>query len=87
MLILGFLILRVTLIKNHRFWQPIFTESFMKHDLFFQEHVKTHSEEYKFNCKFCNASFINRNVMVTHQRTCPFSTDETNGNYGEFKVS
>ena len=45
--------------------------------------MKTHSEEYKFNCKFCNASFINRNVMVTHQRTCPFSTDETNGSSQE----
>ena len=39
--------------------------------------MKTHSEEYKFSCKFCNATFINRNVMVTHQRTCTFSTDET----------
>ena len=43
--------------------------------IFFQEHVKSHSEEYKFQCKFCNASFINRNVMVSHQKDCEFSTD------------
>lgn len=37
----------------------------------FQEHAKSHTEEYKFNCKFCNEAFMNRNVMVTHQRDCP----------------
>ena len=33
-------------------------------------HIKTHSEEYKFNCKYCNAAFMNRNVMVSHQKAC-----------------
>jgi hypothetical protein len=40
-----------------------------------QEHVKTHSEEYKFNCKFCNSAFMNRNVMVSHQKTCYLNKD------------
>ena len=42
-----------------------------------QEHVKTHSEEYKFNCKFCNNAFMNRNVMVSHQKTCHLNSEAT----------
>ena len=43
----------------------------------FQEHVKTHTEEYKFSCKFCGSAFINRNVMVSHQKSCSLNSEAT----------
>ena len=44
-----------------------------------QAHVKTHSDEYKFNCRFCNAQFMNRNSWQTHQKNCTVSGQSSNG--------
>ena len=41
--------------------------------------MKTHSEEYKFNCKYCSSAFMNRNVMVSHQKTCHLNSESVAG--------